>query len=377
MHKHSKIFFLVTVLTVFLASFFIFRPTLATDTSDIVETTFFGNLKDDGEGCGVYTILNIVVDTLSIGVGILAIIGIVIVGIRYLTAKGDIAQTKKAKQRMLQIVIGLVVYALFYAGVQWLLPGGKLNTTSCTTISDQELANLKEKERQEKAEQQKKTNPSSTSSATKTETKTSANSNDQIKNTDLKGATAVGKKVLRFAEDTAKYMDKHKFIYFQYDPSNGFNNRKIRKGYGPKDGNIYADIWPRNWEVAKQWRFTHCSGFVTLVLKRAGLLSNGNVYISGGKLGFNKSKQELLKKFTIIHGNGDTIANLVKKKKLSPGDVFGYPGATHTMIFAGKVNGKYWVYEVNAPVNQILKYNGGLHKSISGSKRVGDILHAK
>lgn len=127
---------------------------------NVVETTFFGNLKDDGEGCGVYTILNSVVDILSIGIGILAIIGITIAGIKYLTAKGNIDQTKKAKHRILQIVIGLVAYVLLYAGIQWLLPGGKLNTNQqCTTISNQELATLKEQEREEKEAARAKTEP--------------------------------------------------------------------------------------------------------------------------------------------------------------------------------------------------------------------------
>ena len=153
MHKHPKLVFLVTGLAFLLATFFISHPTFATDTTDnIIETTFFGNLKDDGGGCGVYTILNLVIDILSIGVGILAIIGITIVGIKYLTAKGDIEQAKKAKTRLLQIVIGLVTYVLLYAGIQWLLPGGKLNTSQqCTSISNQELAQLKEKKRAEEA----------------------------------------------------------------------------------------------------------------------------------------------------------------------------------------------------------------------------------
>lgn len=133
---------------------------------NITETIFFGNIQDDGQGCGVFTILNSVVDILSIGIGILAIIGITIVGIKYLTAKGNIEQTKKAKHRLLQIVIGLVTYILLYAGIQFLLPGGHLNSNqNCTTISDQELATLKEQEKQAKAETEKQ-NSSQTGSNT-------------------------------------------------------------------------------------------------------------------------------------------------------------------------------------------------------------------
>ena len=73
----------------FLAATAISFPTFATDSSHVTETVFFGNVKDDGSACGVFTILNTVVDIMSIGIGILAIIGITIVGIKYLTAGGN------------------------------------------------------------------------------------------------------------------------------------------------------------------------------------------------------------------------------------------------------------------------------------------------
>lgn len=113
------------------------------DDDNVVETTFFGNLKDDGKGCGVYTILNLVVDILSIGIGIVAVIGIMVAGIQYLTAKGNEEQVRKAKRRIFEIVLGIVAYVFLYAGMQWLLPGGKLNTTPCTTVDEAELARIK------------------------------------------------------------------------------------------------------------------------------------------------------------------------------------------------------------------------------------------
>ena len=101
-----------------------------------VETNFFGNMQDDGQGCGVYTVLTLVIDTLSIGVGVLAVIGITLVGIKYLNAKSDVEQAKKARRRLYQILIGLVAYVLLYAGVQWLLPGGHFNSDqSCSSSS--------------------------------------------------------------------------------------------------------------------------------------------------------------------------------------------------------------------------------------------------
>lgn len=154
----------VAPIIVLALSLLAFHPAFATDatpakteSSNITETIFFGNVKDDGGGCGVFSVLNLVIDIFSIGVGVLATIGIILVGIKYLTAGGNEEQTRKAKQRMLQIVIGIVAYALLYTGAQWLLPGGKLDSSNrCATISNEELSNIKAKEKAEREAQRKK-----------------------------------------------------------------------------------------------------------------------------------------------------------------------------------------------------------------------------
>ena len=56
--------------------------------------------------------------------GIAGTLGIVIAGITYMTAKDDVAQLTKAKNRLIQIIIGLAIYAVMWAFLQWLLPGG-------------------------------------------------------------------------------------------------------------------------------------------------------------------------------------------------------------------------------------------------------------
>ena len=67
-------------------------------------------------------ILNTVIDIMTIGIGILGVIGISVVGIQYLTAGGSEEKTRKAKRRMFEIVIGLVAYVILYAVVKWLMP---------------------------------------------------------------------------------------------------------------------------------------------------------------------------------------------------------------------------------------------------------------
>lgn len=103
-------------------------PTPHNDGS--VETTFFGLIKDDGKGCGVFNVLNFIIAVLTFGIGITAIIGIMICGIQYLTAKGNVGQVTKSKNRFVQIVIGIALYACLWALLNFLLPGGKLNTNS-------------------------------------------------------------------------------------------------------------------------------------------------------------------------------------------------------------------------------------------------------
>ena len=127
----------------------------ATTSDEVVETNFFGNYTDDGEGCGVYMILNMIIDILSIGIAITGVIGVTLVGIQYMTAKDSEEKTRKAKNRMLEIVIGLVTYAALFAGVQWLLPGGLMNN-SCRSISDEKLAQMKEDEKKKEEEVKKK-----------------------------------------------------------------------------------------------------------------------------------------------------------------------------------------------------------------------------
>lgn len=75
------------------------------------------------EGGGVYCILELVLDILTYGVGALGVLGIVISGIQYATSEGDAAKMTKAKNRIVQVVIGLVVYAVMYLALKFLVPG--------------------------------------------------------------------------------------------------------------------------------------------------------------------------------------------------------------------------------------------------------------
>ncbi len=86
-----------------------------------VKTAIFGS-----GGCysgGIFGILGIAIDVLTIGIGAAAVIGIIISGIQYATSSGDPAATTKAKNRLIEILIGILVYGLFYGLMRWLVPG--------------------------------------------------------------------------------------------------------------------------------------------------------------------------------------------------------------------------------------------------------------
>lgn len=69
-------------------------------------------------------VMNLIVEIMSIGIGILAVIGIIITGIQYLTAGGNEEKARKSKRRMYELVIGLVLYAALATVIVWLNPGG-------------------------------------------------------------------------------------------------------------------------------------------------------------------------------------------------------------------------------------------------------------
>ena len=57
---------------------------------------------------------------MTIGIGVLGVVGILIVGTQYLTAGDSEEKARKAKRRLFEIVIGLIAYAIFYAILNWL-----------------------------------------------------------------------------------------------------------------------------------------------------------------------------------------------------------------------------------------------------------------
>ncbi len=83
-----------------------------------------GAQADDPNGGGIWCILNIVLTVMTFGVVTLATLGLIISGAQYITSADNPERMAKAKNRIINVVIGLVAYAVMWAALNWLLPGG-------------------------------------------------------------------------------------------------------------------------------------------------------------------------------------------------------------------------------------------------------------
>ena len=79
-------------------------------------------LSCDVNGVRVKEKLKLVIDILSIIVVAVGVMAITAVGIIYLTAGPDVGKAVKARTRLIEIIIGLVVYALIYTILNFLIP---------------------------------------------------------------------------------------------------------------------------------------------------------------------------------------------------------------------------------------------------------------
>lgn len=117
----KKLIILSTILLTFIFSTTILATRVFADCGD-VETSLI-DCPNLGGGTPRYLAMDIV-NILSVGIGIIGVIGISIFGIQILTARDDPARVANARKRFFQILLGLGVYLAMWTGLNWLLPGG-------------------------------------------------------------------------------------------------------------------------------------------------------------------------------------------------------------------------------------------------------------
>ena len=101
--------------------------------ADPLAVSVFGNCKKDDKvmfcdgsesGNGIMFLVRTIINILMMGVTVLATIGIVWCGVLILTARDNPGQVQSAKNRMIDVVIGLAVFGLMWVLADLLLPGG-------------------------------------------------------------------------------------------------------------------------------------------------------------------------------------------------------------------------------------------------------------
>jgi len=127
MGKRFKLFLFSTLsLVLFVSTLFFammaFTERVNADCAGVKTSVINCNTDDPKEG--IFSILAMVVNIFTFGVGIAATGGFIFCGYQYMTSKNEPGVIVKIKTRIMHIVIGILFYAMFWGIINFLLPGG-------------------------------------------------------------------------------------------------------------------------------------------------------------------------------------------------------------------------------------------------------------
>jgi len=127
MLKIKQTFLIVTLILSLCGSFFIAGSVMAAEcggaTTSIIDCDQ-DNSGTDIENNGVWGILMLVVNIMTGAVAVAALGGVAYAAVMYASAGGSVEQTKKAIGIIMNVVTGAVLYAIAWALLSWLIPGG-------------------------------------------------------------------------------------------------------------------------------------------------------------------------------------------------------------------------------------------------------------
>ncbi len=83
-----------------------------------------GNAPED---TGLWGVLILTINILSVGVGVLAVAGFVYGGFLYMTSGGSPEQVKKARVVFTNVVIGVIAFGGMFTLLNFIVPGGIFN----------------------------------------------------------------------------------------------------------------------------------------------------------------------------------------------------------------------------------------------------------
>jgi hypothetical protein len=304
----------------------------------------FGRVCSTGSGNEIYYVLNIVINVLTAGIGILAVIGIAYFGVQYLTAKDDPAQVKKAKSRLMAIIIGLAAYATIYAGLYFLLPNFTAKSGSFDTCTE---ASQGDSHQVSPSKPDTPDTPDTPSTPDTPDTPDTPADDEPTSKADKIADTAV-MMAWPYSDPTTDGDKVGKCVngngsLISYGSTQASCNTK--KNY--KKSTCCADsLKPQNVKVltangiksSKQHGWAKdCAKFVGAAVKYAGVDSGFPTYYTGNIDSY------LSKQANKSDGKWERIENKGNTRNLKPGDVFVYPSKTingtkvygHTMIYVG------------------------------------------
>ncbi len=147
--KKKRFFVWALVLFVLFAGLFLNTGIVNAASCEGVDTT----ITQCGEKeSGIGYLLGKVIDVLNIGIGSLGVIGVLWAGLQYLTARDNEEQVRKAKRRLLEIVMGLALYALAAVVLPFIFPG-----LSTSNIKHYDIPEIPDTPQNSKPEEVKKT----------------------------------------------------------------------------------------------------------------------------------------------------------------------------------------------------------------------------
>ncbi len=100
----------------------------AVNSSSDASCQALGDLSPSGSGTcanpdgpGINNVIRIALNLLSLVAGIIAVIMLIISGLKYITSQGDSNQISSAKQALIYVVVGLIIVALAQFIVKFVL----------------------------------------------------------------------------------------------------------------------------------------------------------------------------------------------------------------------------------------------------------------
>lgn len=246
----SKRLTLAAILPILFIGTFLTVDTLAASCGG-VETSIINCSETDGEG-SINHVLVLVLDILSMGIGITGVVGILIVGVQLLTSSDDVTKATKTKHRLLAIVVGLACYSVLWLGLRWLLPGGSLNagqsdnaSTSNQTVYTESTDNISPTTSNSHGDSDINSSTVSNNNATPSETNStnSANPSDSSNSTNSNNSTKTEGSNKGSSNKQDKATSKQKIIIIlgasQIKRIAG-NTHLNLKQYTSKSGNKYS-----------------------------------------------------------------------------------------------------------------------------------------